>query len=103
MRPHGAFILARYSTDNQSADSIEVQVGKCSEWCNTQGLPILGVYADYAVSGMKDTRPQYEAMMAALRADQADTVVIYDQSRMFRDMTLWFNFRRDLPSSHAYA
>lgn len=96
MRPHGAFILARYSTDNQNADSIEVQVGKCSEWCNARNLPILGVYADYAVSGMKDTRPQYEAMMAALRSGQADTVVIYDQSRMFRDMTLWFNFRRDL-------
>lgn len=95
-RPHGAFILARYSTDNQNADSIEVQVSKCSDWCNAQSLPILGIYADYAVSGMKDTRPQYEAMMAALRADQADTVVIYDQSRMFRDMTLWFNFRRDL-------
>lgn len=96
MRPHGAFILARYSTDNQNADSIEVQVGKCSEWCNSHNLPILGVYADYAVSGMKDTRPQYEAMMAALRADQADTVVIYDQSRMFRDMTLWFSFRKEL-------
>lgn len=96
MRVPGAFILARYSTDNQNADSIEVQVGKCSEWCNAQGLPILGIYADYAVSGMKDTRPQYEAMMAALRSGQADTVVIYDQSRMFRDMTLWFNFRKDL-------
>lgn len=95
-REHGAFILARYSTDNQNADSIEVQVGKCTEWCNAQGLPILGIYADYAVSGMKDTRPQYEAMMQALREGRADTVVIYDQSRMFRDMTLWFNFRRDL-------
>lgn len=96
MRVPGAFILARYSTDNQNADSIEVQVGKCSEWCNANAIPVLGVYADYAVSGMKDTRPQYEAMMAALRAGQADMVVIYDQSRMFRDMTLWFNFRRDL-------
>ncbi len=95
-RPHGAFILARYSTDNQSADSIEVQVGKCSEWCAAQGLPVLGVYADYAVSGMADTRPQYEAMMAALREGRADTVVIYDQSRMFRDMTLWFALRREL-------
>ena len=95
-RSHGAFILARYSTDNQNADSIEVQVGKCSEWCSAQGLPILGIYADYAISGMKDTRPQYEAMMHALREGRADTVVIYDQSRMFRDMTLWFNFRRDL-------
>lgn len=95
-RPHGAFILARYSTDNQNADSIEVQVSKCSEWCNAQGLPILGIYADYAVSGMKDTRPQYEAMMAALRDGQADTVVIYDQSRMFRLMTAWFDFRQEL-------
>ena len=98
MRVPGAFILARYSTDNQNADSIEVQVGKCSEWCNAQGIPILGVYADYAVSGMKDTRPQYEAMMAALRSGQADTVVIYDQSRMFRLMTAWFDFRRELES-----
>ena len=96
MRPHGAFILARYSTDNQSADSIEVQVGKCSEWCNAQNLPILGIYADYAVSGMKDTRPQYEAMMSALREGRADTVVIYDQSRMFRLMTAWFEFRQEL-------
>lgn len=96
MRVPGAFILARYSTDNQNADSIEVQVGKCSEWCNANSVPVLGVYADYAVSGMKDTRPQYEAMMAALCSGQADMVVIYDQSRMFRDMTLWFNFRKDL-------
>lgn len=98
MRPHGAYILARYSTDNQNADTIEVQVGKCSEWCNAQGLPVLGVYADYAVSGMRDTRPQYEAMMAALRSGGADTVVIYDQSRMFRLMTAWFEFRRELES-----
>ena len=96
MRPHGAYILARYSTDNQNADSIEVQVGKCSEWCNAHSIPVLGVYADYAVSGMRDTRPQYEAMMTALRSGGADTVVIYDQSRMFRDMTLWFSFRKDL-------
>lgn len=95
-RDHGAFILARYSTDNQNADTIEVQVGKCSEYCAAQGLPVLGVYADYAVSGMKDTRPQYEAMMTALREGRADTVVIYDQSRMFRDISAWFRFRSEL-------
>lgn len=95
-REQGAFILARYSTDNQNADSIEVQVGKCSRWCEDNGIPIIGVYADYAVSGMKDTRPQYEAMMERLREGRADTVVIYDQSRMFRKMTAWFAFRDEL-------
>lgn len=96
MRTHGAFILARYSTDNQNPDSIEVQVDKCSIWCNDHSVPILGVFADMAVSGMKDTRPQYEAMMQQLRQGLADTVVIYDQSRMFRKMTAWFAFRDEL-------
>ena len=95
-RVHGAFILARYSTDNQNPDSIEVQVDKCTEWCHSHALPVLGIFADYATSGMKDTRPQYEAMMAQLRQGLADTVVIYDQSRMFRKMMAWFAFRDEL-------
>lgn len=96
MRAHGAFILARYSTDRQNPDSIEVQVEKCTAWCNANGIAILGVFADMAVSGMKDTRPQYELMMQQLREGRADTVVIYDQSRMFRKMTAWFSFRDEL-------
>ena len=95
-RLHGAFICARYSTDNQNPDSIEVQVQKCTAWCNQNDVPILGVFADEAVSGMKDTRPQYSAMMEQLRMGLADTVVIYDQSRMFRKMTAWFAFRDEL-------
>ena len=95
-RTRGAFINARYSTDNQNPDSIEVQVEKCMEWCDQHGVPVLGVYSDEATSGMKDTRPQYEAMMRNLRLGIADTVVIYDQSRMFRKMTAWFAFRDEL-------
>lgn len=95
-RQHGAFINARYSTDNQNPDSIDVQVSKCTQYCNQHGIPILGVFADEATSGMKDTRPQFEAMMSQLRMGLADTVVIYDQSRMFRKMTAWFSFRDEL-------
>ena len=95
-RVRGAFISARYSTDNQNPDSIEVQVTKCREWCHQQNIPILGIYADEATSGMKETRTQYEAMMQQLRLGFADTVVIYDQSRMFRKMTAWFAFRDEL-------
>lgn len=97
-RVHGAFISARYSTDNQNPDSIEVQVTKCREWCHLNNIPILGIYADEATSGMKDTRDQYEQMMKQLRMGFADTVVIYDQSRMFRKMTAWFAFRDELTS-----
>lgn len=51
-RQHGAFINARYSTDNQNPDSIDVQVSKCTQYCNQHGIPILGVFADEAVSGI---------------------------------------------------
>lgn len=95
-RVHGALISARYSTDNQNPDSIEVQVAKCLEWCHQNNIPVLGIYADEATSGMKDTRTQYEVMMQQLRLGIADTVVIYDQSRMFRKMTAWFAFRDEL-------
>ena len=97
-RIHGAFINARYSTDNQNPDSIEVQVDKCTQWCHEHNIPILGVFADEATSGMKESRPQYEKMMEQLRLGVADTVVIYDQSRMFRKMTAWFAFRDALTS-----
>lgn len=94
----GAFICARYSTDNQNPDSIEVQVEKCTQWCHQHSVPILGIFADEATSGMKETRPQYENMMRQLRSGIADLVVIYDQSRMFRKMTAWFAFRDEMSS-----
>lgn len=92
----GAYILARYSTENQSEASIEVQVERCTEWCNQHSIPVLDVFADRAISGMKETRPEYQRMMQALHAGGADTVVIYDQSRMFRNMVYWFQFRETL-------
>lgn len=95
-RVRGALINARYSTDNQNPDSIEVQVRKCTEWCHQRNVPILGIYADEATSGMKDSRPQYENMMQQLRQGIGTMVVIYDQSRMFRRMTSWFAFRDEL-------
>lgn len=95
-RIHGALILARYSTDNQNPDTIEVQVERCTKYCHEYNLPILGVYADYAVSGMKDTRPQQSRMMEDLKNGVGDTIVIYDQSRMFRDLVYWFNFREQI-------
>ena len=94
----GAMINARYSTDNQNPDSIEVQVQKCREWCHQHNVPILGIFADEATSGMKDSRPQYENMMLQLRQGIGDMVIIYDQSRMFRKMTAWFSFREELTS-----
>ena len=92
-----AFILTRYSTDNQNPDTTAVQVKKCAEYCRAHQFTILDIFSDEAVSGMKQHRPEYDRMMNLYRTGNgADTVVIYDQSRMFRDMVEWFTFRREL-------
>lgn len=81
-----AFILTRYSTDNQNPDTTAVQVKKCAEYCRQHQLTVLDIFSDEAVSGMKLHRPKYDRMMAAFQAKAgADVVVIYDQSRMFRE------------------
>lgn len=97
-RQHGALIAARFSTDNQSEDSIEIQVEKCTEYCREHSIPVLDVYADAAVSGMKLHRPQLDRMLDDLRAGKGDTVVILDQSRMIRNMPRWFSLRQEIAS-----
>lgn len=93
-RTHGAFIYPRFSTEHQH--SIEEQVDACTRRCRELGLTVLGVYADEAVSGTKLSRRNFDRMMDDLRAGFADTVVIYDQSRLMRDIEGWFAVRKEL-------
>lgn len=93
-RTHGAFIYPRFSTEHQH--SIEEQVDACTRRCRELGLTVLGVYADEAVSGTKLSRRNFDRMMDDLRAGLADTVVIYDQSRLMRDIEGWFSVRKEL-------
>lgn len=95
-RTPGALIYARFSTENQSEKSIEEQVSDCRAWCVSRGAPVLGVYADFAVSGMKASRPQFDAALDALRSGYGDMLVCYDQSRLARDFLNWFGLRQEL-------
>lgn len=97
-RIHGALIGARFSTDNQSDDSIEIQVERCQAYCREHNIPVLDIYADYAVSGMKQHRTQLDRMLEDLRSGKGDTVVILDQSRMMRNMPQWFALRQEISS-----
>lgn len=96
IRIPGANIVARFSTDNQDPDSIEIQIEKCSAYCREHNIPILDIYADYAVSGMKAHRNELDRLLEDLRCGKGDTVVILDQSRMIRNMPRWFALRQEI-------
>ena len=56
-------IYARYSSHNQRDCSIEQQVDAAKAYAEEFGIKIMEIYADRAVSGKTDNRPQFQKLM----------------------------------------
>lgn len=78
-----AVIYARYSSDRQRAESIEDQIRVCSDFCGREGMELVGIYADYAISGRTDDRPEFLRMIK--NAGESDFVVVFAMDRFSRD------------------
>ena len=91
-------IYARYSTHNQKEESIEQQIAECSDFAAKNGIRIVGIYADKAVSGRSDRRPNFQRMMRDAEKRQFQIVVAYKSNRIARNMlnALQYEARLDL-------
>lgn len=76
-------IYARYSCSSQRDVSIDQQVKACQEYCLKEHIEVVKVYADYAISGTTDDRPQFQLMID--RAPESDYVVVYMMERFSRN------------------
>lgn len=84
---HGAGVIyARYSSHNQKDISIEQQVEKDRAKADELGIEITGVYADRAVSGRSDKRPEFQRLMRDARKGMFAYVVAWKSSRIGRNM-----------------
>ena len=81
-----AAIYARYSSDLQSANSIEDQVRLCRERVEQMGWSMAEVYTDAAISGSSViNRPSVRALMDDARAGRFDVLVAEALDRISRD------------------
>lgn len=55
----------------------------CNEYASREGIAVVGVYSDYAVSGRTDDRPQFQTMID--NAGESDIVLVYAMDRFSRD------------------
>lgn len=78
-----AVIYARYSSDRQREESIEDQLRVCRQWCAANGHDVLGVFADKAMTGRTDQRPQFLAMVQNPLG--ASLCVVYKMDRFSRN------------------
>ena len=80
-----AVTYSRYSSDQQRASSIEDQRRNCARRAAAESWAITAQYADEAISGSDNRRPQYLAMLQAAARKEFDILIVDDLSRLTRD------------------
>ena len=81
-----AVIYARYSSHAQKEESIEQQVEECMAFAEQNGLKVVNIYADKAVSGKTDRRSSFQRMMRDAEKLEFSVVIAYKSNRISRNM-----------------
>ena len=81
-------IYARFSPRRNAdeSESIEAQFDFCRKWCEENNVKIVGEFADRALSGADEDRPQLWAAIAAL--ERGYVLVVYRLDRLARSVYL---------------
>jgi len=78
-------IYARYSSHNQTEQSIEGQLQACYEYAKTNGHVVVGEYIDRAQSGTNDNRTEFQRMIADGDKKFFEAVLVYQLDRFARN------------------
>ena len=79
-------VYARYSSAVQNDASIEQQVAECREYAAAHDLKISEIYADRAISGRSDRRPEFQKMIRHAESGRFQIVLTYKSNRIARNM-----------------
>lgn len=82
-----AAIYARISEDSTGHGAgVQRQLEDARALAAARGWRVVGEYADNNISALTGkVRPEYDALMAAVRAGEIDRIVVYMQSRLWRN------------------
>ncbi len=80
-----AVIYARYSSHAQRDVSIEQQLRECRKFAERQGIEIVGIYEDRALTGTNDKRPGFQQMIRDAEKNNWSYIIVYTLDRFARD------------------
>ena len=78
-------IYARYSSHAQRDVSIEQQVADCEAYAKMNNLRVVKVYADRALSGTSDKRPEFQKMLRDAERGRWSYVLCWKVDRFARN------------------
>ncbi len=91
-----AVIYARFSSHKQDEESIEQQVAECTAYARSHGYKIIEVYADSAITGRSDRRPQFQRLKRDADKGKFSAVIAYKSSRIARNIMNALTFEFEL-------
>ena len=94
-----AAIYARYSSDNQREESIVAQIRACRNYCKSRNYTIIKEYADEAMTGTNDNRPQFQQMLADAESGLFEILVAHKVDRLGRNEFDYFSNKDKLNRS----
>lgn len=80
-----AAIYVRYSSHSQRDVSIDQQLRACRRFAEQQGIDVVSVYEDRALTGTSDKRPGFQKMIREAAHGGWDYVIVYTLDRFARD------------------
>lgn len=78
-------IYARYSSHNQTEQSIEGQIKVCKDYAERNNYKIVHIYKDEARSGTSDSREQFQQMIEDSAKKQFEGILVYQLDRFARN------------------
>ena len=79
-----AVVYARYSSSNQTEQSIEGQMHVCQDFAKRNNIIIVDSYIDRAISGTTDERDSFQRMLKDSNNQKWDYVLVYKLDRFAR-------------------
>ena len=80
-----AVIYARYSSNNQTEQSIEGQLRECYAYAEKHKMTVVNTYIDRAISGKTDEREQFQKMLKDSDKKLFQAVICYKMDRFSRN------------------
>lgn len=80
-----AVIYAKYSSTNQTEQSVEGQVHVCEDYAKRKDIIIVDSYIDRAISGTTDDRESFQRMLKDSNNKKWDYVLVYKLDRFARN------------------
>ena len=91
-----AVLYLRYSSENQTENSIEGQRRECMDFAKKNGIKVLAEYIDRAMTGTNDNRPEFRRMIRDSSKGAFGNVIIWKSDRFSRDILDSVKYEREL-------